>query len=145
VDAAAPQQLTTAELNPEGGSVGAHRDGAERRSAEMLFVPIDAGALREATRSGATRGRRAQGRLRDMITLRAAPSRLSRLAVARLLLAAVLAVVAVVIGPGLVRGAVRAGHSTSVPVASQPSVAPTGSLPAAADPSSQPSAVLSAP
>jgi hypothetical protein len=128
-DADAPGQLTTAELDPgAGGPPGAHREGFDLRpDTTTLFVPLDSGDLRDAARSSTgrsgrsrrpRRSRRPGGPLPELISSRPRILRPSRLVVARVLLAALLAVAAVVIGPGLLRGAFEAGHSTSVPATS---------------------------
>jgi Nuclease-related domain len=142
-DADAPAQLTTAELDPgSGGPAGAHRDGSDPRPAATLFVPIAASDLRDAARSGAGRGGRSWWRLsraRVLFDSRPAVLRPSRLIAARLLLAALLAVAAVVVGPGLLRGAFEAGHSTSVPATSAPGPVPAV-MPAVIGPGDLPSA-----
>jgi hypothetical protein len=121
LDAEAPGQLSTAELDPEPRGAlppGAHREPVAPRPAP-LFVPVTTGALRSAartgTRSGPRRGRRTWRRFR--LPLR---SRVSGPVAARLLLAALLAVAAIAIGPALVRGAletVRGQRAEPVPAA----------------------------
>lgn len=147
VDGEAAEQLTTAELDPAvSGSIGAHRDGAEGTGTAPLFVPIMPGALREAARARSRRGIRSRptGRRRwpaDSAGVR----RMSRVTLARLVLAALLAITVVLAGPALVRGAVRSGEQRSpVPAASLPAPAGSGSQ-APSGTSSTPAAAVPAP
>lgn len=106
VDAGAPEQLTTAELD-DGPDLedrpGAHRELVDRygSAASMLFVPVTGSALRSVARSAGRRQRDARPWWRTPRTV-----------VARALLVALLLIGALLAGPGVVRSVAGAVGGT---------------------------------
>jgi Nuclease-related domain len=153
-----PDQLTTAELDEPAGSgqpVGAHREAIDPVALAPLFVPIAGRSLRDAARGAPRRrwwwwaGRRPAtpwgpaakwpaGKVGAAATNRWWGRRNVRLMAARTLLALLVAIAALLLGPGLVHGLTtdqrpEAPSLPVGPVVGSPTVAPGAGEPVVSD------------